>query len=151
MYGLMLALHSLVRWAVLLIGLWAVSRAVSGWLGKQAWGPDDDRAGSLFIMSVDFQFLVGLLLYLFFSPITRAAFSDFGAAMRTPPLRFWAVEHVTTMLLAVALAHIGRVRARRSADEHGASSRLAAHRSPAGTRQRPHLYSERIAGAYNPH
>ncbi len=122
MYGLMLALHSLARWAVLLVGVWAVIRAISGWLGRKPWGPDDDRAGSLFAMSVDLQFLLGLLLYLFFSPITRAAFSDFGLAMRTSALRFWAVEHVATMVLAVALVHIGRVRARRRTESRLASS-----------------------------
>jgi hypothetical protein len=34
--------------------------------------------------------------------------------MRDPVARFWAVEHVTTMILAVAIAHVGRVLARRA-------------------------------------
>ena len=116
MYGVMLALHSAARWIVLILGLWTVIQALGGWLGRKPWGPKDDRLGSLFVISVDAQFLLGLLLYLLFSPIIRAAFADFGQAMRAAPLRFWAVEHLTTMVLAVALAHIGRVRARRATD-----------------------------------
>jgi hypothetical protein len=41
---------------------------------------------------------------------------DFGAAMREPVLRFWAVEHATVMVLAVALVHVGRVLARKTVD-----------------------------------
>jgi hypothetical protein len=41
--------------------------------------------------------------------------------MRDPVARFWAVEHVGTMLLAVVLVHVGRVLARKAAN--GASKR----------------------------
>jgi hypothetical protein len=40
--------------------------------------------------------------------------ADLGAAMRDPVARFWAVEHVGTMTLAVIAAHVGRVLARRA-------------------------------------
>ena len=63
------------------------------------------------------QFLVGLLLYAVFSPLTRAAFTDFGAAMRDSVLRFFAVEHIFGMVVALALAHIGRGRLRRLTDD----------------------------------
>ena len=43
--------------------------------------------------------------------------------MRDPVARFWAVEHVTMMILAVALGHVGRVLARKArqtaASAHG--------------------------------
>jgi hypothetical protein len=54
------------------------------------------------------------VLYFFLSPITTLALSDFGAAMKNPGLRFWAVEHAFGMFLAVALAHVGRVRTRKA-------------------------------------
>ena len=34
--------------------------------------------------------------------------------MRRADLRFYAVEHITSMLVAVALAHVGRVLARKA-------------------------------------
>jgi hypothetical protein len=114
MYVAMLALHSLLRWAVLLIGLSAVVRAFSGWRGRRPWTREDHRAGGWFVIAMDVQFLIGLLLYGLLSPITRSAFQDFGAAMRDSALRFWAVEHIFGMVVALALVHIGRARSKRS-------------------------------------
>ena len=113
MYPLLLAIHSLLRWAVLATAVAAVIRAARG---KGSWTPADERAGLWLVMTMDLQFLLGLLLYVALSPITRVAFSDFGAAMRNSTLRFWAVEHLTGMIIAVALVHIGRVRIRKTAD-----------------------------------
>jgi hypothetical protein len=44
---------------------------------------------------------------------------DFGAAMKNPALRFFAVEHVALMFAAVIITHVGRVLARnaRTADQ----------------------------------
>ena len=109
-----LTLHSWLRWLVLLTGFLAFGRAAAGASGRKPWKPSDDRAGFWFVMALDVQFLLGLILYAFLSPITRAAFGDFGAAMKNSGLRFWAVEHVFGMLIGVALAHVGRVRARKT-------------------------------------
>lgn len=108
-----LVLHSLLRWAVLAFGLVAVLRAVRGWFGARPWTSLDDRAGRLFVIAFDVQTLVGLILYGAFSPITRAAFSDMGVAMKDALLRFYAVEHVAMMLVALGLAHVGRARTRK--------------------------------------
>jgi len=116
MYLLVLALHSLLRWVVLATGAIAVVRAVGGMRGRRAWTTADMRAGLWFAVALDIQFLAGLLLYVALSPITRAAFRDFGAAMGSTVLRFWAVEHVFGMLIGLALVHVGRARARKTAD-----------------------------------
>ncbi len=116
MYPLLLVVHSLLRWVVLAAGLVAFGRAVAGMRGRRPWTPGDGRAGQLFVGILDLQLLIGIGLYLVFSPITRAAFQDFGAAMGSPILRFWAVEHSLGMVIAVALAHVGRVRVRKTTD-----------------------------------
>lgn len=89
-----------MRWAVLAVGLWALIRAVLGWLGGRAWSPPDRLAGMLFSIGVDNQLLIGLLLA-FFSPLVRAAFTDPGAALRSAMLRFFVAEHIPAMVLAV--------------------------------------------------
>ena len=114
MYPLLLAIHSLLRWAVLATAIAAVLRAARG--KRHSWTPADERAGLWLVITMDLQFLLGLLLYVALSPITRVAFSDFGAAMRNSTLRFWAVEHLAGMIVAVALVHVGRVRIRKTAD-----------------------------------
>jgi hypothetical protein len=37
--------------------------------------------------------------------------------MKDPMLRFWAVEHVTAMLLAIACVHLGKVLVHRAAND----------------------------------
>jgi len=113
-YLITLTLHSWLRWLVLVMGLIAVLRAVTGTIRRRPWAPGDDRAGFFFTMLLDLQVLIGLLLYAWLSPITREALRDIGAAMKSNGLRFFAVEHVFGMIIALALAHIGRVRIRKS-------------------------------------
>jgi hypothetical protein len=114
MYAALLIVHSWLRWLVVVAGLMAFFRAASGASGRKSWRPADDRAGFWFVMALDLQVVIGLLLYFFLSPVTRQAMSDFGAAMKNAGLRFWGVEHVFGMLIGVALAHIGRVRTRKA-------------------------------------
>ena len=116
MYDVMIALHSVLRWLVLLLGLLAVGRGIAGWSGR-SWTASDNRAGALFVGLLDLQLLIGLILYLFLSPTVRAATVNIGAAMGDPMLRFFLVEHAFGMLLAVTLAHIGRIRIRKATDD----------------------------------
>lgn len=116
MYPLMLVVHSLLRWVVLAAGLVAFGRALAAMRGRRAWTAGDDRASQVFVGTLDLQLLIGLVLYFGLSPITRTAMQDFGAAMGNSMLRFWAVEHILGMVIAVALAHVGRVRVRKTTD-----------------------------------
>jgi hypothetical protein len=65
---------------------------------------------------VDVQLLLGLLLYFVYSPYTALALDDFGNAMRSSDLRFWAVEHPFGPIVGLALLHIGRARAKKMTD-----------------------------------
>ncbi len=111
-YLTILAVHSWVRWLVLISGLLAVLHAFRA--GRGTWRAADDRAGFWFVMLLDLQVLIGLVLYVWLSPVTHDAFHDFGAAMKSSSLRFWAVEHGFGMLVGLALAHVGRVRIRKA-------------------------------------
>jgi hypothetical protein len=44
--------------------------------------------------------------------------------MKDPTSRFWAVEHLATMFAAVAIAHVGRVLARKAATPAAKRTRL---------------------------
>jgi hypothetical protein len=102
MYGLVLLVHSWLRWAVLAAGLAA---AFSG-------RAREDTAAKWFTILLDVQILLGLLLYFVLSPFTKEAMSNFGEAMGNSQLRFFAVEHVFGMLIGTALAHVGRKKVR---------------------------------------
>jgi hypothetical protein len=117
MYPYVLGLHNIVRWLVLLAGTWAVFLVWRGWLGRRQWSATEVKATRAFTGSLDFQFLIGIALYAFFSPLTRTAFSDMGGALRDAPLRYFLVEHPMIMIAAIAFAHVGAVRIRKAATD----------------------------------
>jgi hypothetical protein len=116
MYSSALWLHSWLRWAVLLTGLVAWFRAISGKTARRPWTPQDELWGLLLTVSVDLQLLVGLVLYFFLSPITKIGIRNFAAAMQIAPARFFMLEHAVGMLAGIALVHIARVKIRKTAD-----------------------------------
>lgn len=108
MYTGLLHTHNMFRWLVLVTLVLAILFAFIGWFGKKEWAKKDNLTGLLLTIFMDIQFLVGVILYAFISPITKAAFADFGAAMKNADLRFYAVEHILMMIIALVLVHIGR-------------------------------------------
>ncbi|MCE4563364.1 cytochrome b [Maribellus sp. CM-23] len=114
MYTGLLHAHNGFRWLVLLALVVSVVLAISGWLGKREWKKTDNLFNLILVIFTDLQFLVGLVLYAFVSPITKAAFQHFGAAMKNPDLRFYAVEHILLMVVALVLIHIGRSKSKKA-------------------------------------
>jgi hypothetical protein len=62
MFEIIKDLHNLVRWVVVLFGLWAVARAWWGLLVRREWRKWDRLAGMLFSSSLDVQLLLGVIL-----------------------------------------------------------------------------------------
>ena len=114
MYTGLLHTHNLLRWLVLVAILTALFFAFHGWLAKKNWTTKDNLSGLLLTLFVDLQLVIGLILYFFVSPFTKAAFADFGAAMKNSVLRFYAVEHILIMIIALVLVHIGRVKSKKA-------------------------------------
>jgi NhaP-type Na+/H+ or K+/H+ antiporter len=115
-YTATLFLHSLLRWVVLVLAGVVIVRAAQGLSGKRPFSRTDDKAGLFFMISLDVQLLLGLLLYFALSPMMAGIRASFGAAMKDRTLRFFAVEHVFAMVLGIALVHVGRVAVRRAED-----------------------------------
>jgi hypothetical protein len=124
-YSLFLSLHNITRWLVIGFGVWALIRAYSGWFKKLEWSKSDDRAGILFTSMIDLQVLLGLLLYFLFSPAARQLVANFSMAMRIPDIRFFGMEHVFIMVIAMIVAHVGRTLSKK-AKTAGAQHRIAA-------------------------
>jgi hypothetical protein len=101
------------RWLVLTALVLALIFALTGWAGKKEWTKRDKITGLVLTIFMDIQFLIGLILYAFVSPFTKAAFADFGAAMKNADLRFYAVEHILLMLIALVFVHIGKSKSKK--------------------------------------
>jgi hypothetical protein len=108
MYPTVLTVHSWLRWAALLLGVTATFNAFR-YRNDTATRPRGLRWDWGFMLALDLQALCGVLLYFGFSPFTRQAIGDLGAAMRQPDLRFWAITHVATMVGALVAVRAGRV------------------------------------------
>ena len=102
-----LVLHNLLRWAVLLFGLWTVLNALSGVMSKRAYSGNDNRSNLLFMIFCDIQLALGLTLYFSNSWFDKIK-SDMGAVMKNSVDRFFTVEHAGMMIIAWILVHVGR-------------------------------------------
>ncbi|HZT77951.1 MAG TPA: hypothetical protein VFA27_14960 [Vicinamibacterales bacterium] len=108
MYSTVLLLHSWIRWVAFVGGVGTTlaalmnrERPAEGW-------------SLVTMIALDIQLLLGLLLYLVVSPNMKEITAHFGESMQNPQLRFWAVEHVSAMLVAIILAHVGRAIVRKA-------------------------------------
>src|SRR5262245_29595062 len=106
MYTTVLLLHSWIRWVALVASVGVTLAAVRGEVGGDK--SIADRWGLVAMMALDLQMLLGLLLYLGLSPNMQEILNNFGAAMTRADTRFWAVEHVSAMFIAIVLSHVGR-------------------------------------------
>jgi hypothetical protein len=93
--NLILTLHSLLRWAVVLVALAAIFQFSLGWAQKRHYDSLSRALASAFGALMDSQLLFGLL-YFFWN---GASFSG-GFALR----HRW--EHLALMLVAVLVAHL---------------------------------------------
>lgn len=111
-----LVLHNLLRWAILLFGVWTVLNAITGISSKRSYSSNDNRSNLLFMIFCDIQLLLGLVLY-----FSNNWFNQFkanpGAAMKDPVTRFFTVEHAFMMILAWILVHIGRSAVKRASTD----------------------------------
>ena len=115
-YSIILEAHSGFRWLVLLLAVVLVIKSLAGLFGAGNYSKLDNILAASYVGLMHLQLLIGLVLYLFLSPITDLAFKDFGAAMRDEQLRFWGVEHIVIMILSIVAAQIGRSISRKAED-----------------------------------
>ncbi|MFS8083649.1 MAG: hypothetical protein ACMG51_09365 [Ginsengibacter sp.] len=107
-----LVLHSLGRWLILLFGIWTVISALSGMISKRNFTNSDDKANLLFMIMMDLQLLIGLILY--FGGVWFERLKHIGDNMKDPVLRFFTLEHGLMMIIAWVLVHAGRIAVKRA-------------------------------------
>lgn len=118
MYPLFLPLHSLIRWFVLIFLLFSIFRGFRGIIKNQVFSTFDNNIRIITVKVVQLQFCIGIVLY-FLSPISRYFLRDFNSAIHLREIRFFGLEHITMMVLAVAIITIGSDRINKaSSDQH---------------------------------
>lgn len=113
MFSILLILHSLTRWLLLLVLLFAIYRAAKGYFSRSAtFSPIDNslRHGTATIAHI--QLVLGILLYVK-SPLVKSFWADAKAALPYMELTFFSVIHFALMLLAITIITIGSALAKR--------------------------------------
>jgi len=99
----LLHLHNLLRWVVLIALLYAIVQLL---LKKDAL-----KASKVLLISAHSTLVLGLYQYFFgdwgFKLIQAAGMK---VAMASSAIRFWAVEHIFSMLIAIILITIGHIK-----------------------------------------
>ncbi len=101
------SLHNIMRWVVLLFGILTLLKSFSGLGGKREFGPADKRIALFFQISVDIQLLLGLALYFMRGYFKAFSSGNMGGIMKDDVSRFWTIEHITGMIIAIILVHVG--------------------------------------------
>ncbi|MBK9592337.1 MAG: cytochrome B [Crocinitomicaceae bacterium] len=103
--------HSGWRWVVLILLLVAIFKAFSGWKSKRDFTAGDKKIAMFAMIAFHLQWTVGLVMY-FTSP--KVAFVP--GMMKDSMLRFFAIEHIFGMTLAMALLTIGYSKSKKLAE-----------------------------------
>lgn len=108
MYNGMLHLHSVLRWIILILLLVCIYKSFAD--KAKPFTSSHQKMGMILMIVADVMLLVGL--YQWFAGdwgLKSIQRNGFGEIMKKENaiLRFYAVEHITLMLIAIILIHIG--------------------------------------------
>lgn len=113
----MLALHSLLRWALLILMLIVIIKSWLGWKKKSPFTKQDNLFSLLMMIAADLQLTLGLVLYFISDMMKGIRNVKMGEVMKDATMRFWAVEHITAMVIAIAFIHVGRIMSKKAATD----------------------------------
>ena len=108
LHSLTLVFHSVVRYFVLIAMILSILRSARGWFGGAPFDKLDEKLSLWLLMMAHTQLILGLILY---GVSPAVVFS--GASMKDPVARYWLVEHITTMLIAITLITLSRITTKR--------------------------------------
>ncbi len=102
--------HSGLRWVVLALMIYAIFNA----LRKKDFYVKSDRLLNMFAMvSLHIQLVIGLILYF---TSAKVSFVEGWMSEKTGILRFYGMEHISLMIIAIILVTIGHAKAKRAAE-----------------------------------
>ncbi len=111
-YTFMLHLHSVGRWAMLILLLIALFNSLTA--GQKLYTKADAKKSLCLMIVSDLMLLIGLYLW-FVGPWGLSQIQDagMGVVMKNNTMRFFAVEHLTAMIIAIALIHVGKAQGKK--------------------------------------
>jgi cytochrome bd-type quinol oxidase subunit 2 len=108
MYEIVKDAHSGWRYLVFILLVVAIIQALAGWLGRKTYSESNRKLNVFTLISAHIQLVFGLILY-FSSPLTKM-----GSAEAIG--RYWKMEHIGLMILAIILITVGNARSKKTTD-----------------------------------
>ena len=109
--------HSLLRYGVLLSVAIAGLLHLQGFLARRSILTGERLLSIIAVILCHSQLVIGLLLYL----MNFSTYNNMGGEVG----RFWKMEHIGAMVIAVILVTVGRVSSKRAKEEHIKQKRVA--------------------------
>ena len=116
-YSIALVLHNAMRWLVMVSILGTLVSAFSGLFGKRSYTKTDQTWRVVATSIAHTQLLIGFYLYAI-SPIIRYYWREKPSFAQAQEFPFFALIHISLMLVAVVLMTIGSSKAKRQTDAH---------------------------------
>ncbi len=104
-YEILKSAHSGWRYLVLLLLILAIINALTGWMGNKSYTEGNRKLNVFTLISAHIQFVFGIVLY-FLSPLTKGPMAD-------TLYRYWKVEHISMMLIAIVLITVGNAKSKK--------------------------------------
>jgi hypothetical protein len=100
-------LHNFLRWVILLFLVIAVIKHLTGMTARKPYTAGDKKFSSILMITTHTQFLIGLFLYFAGSVgLKMIQQMGMGPVMKEASTRYWAVEHILGMIVAITLITI---------------------------------------------
>jgi len=116
LYDILKYAHSWLRYLLLALLIINILKTLIGWMGKENYSKTDDRLSLFLLITTHTQLLLGLVMYIMWVHAGNI-FGNMATTMHTPELRYFAVEHITGMIVAVILITLGRILPKKAAND----------------------------------
>jgi hypothetical protein len=119
MYTGLLHLHNILRWVILLFLVIAIIKTSVGMTSNKPFTKGDRSVGTILMISAHIQFLIGIYQWIAGAWGLKLLQSQgMSEVMKNSVYRFWAIEHLTGMLIAIILITVGRRQAKANISDH---------------------------------
>jgi hypothetical protein len=113
---ILLRSHSGLRWLVLAAIVGAIVKSALSLSSGKAYDSLDNKLSLFALIFSHIQLLIGLALYMGRGWVS-IIMDDPSTAMKEGGIRFWAVEHIFGMIIAIALITVGRIASKKAATD----------------------------------
>lgn len=109
LYAGLLHLHNLLRWVILILIVIAIFKAFTGMNTSKPYDRSDRKTALFLMIAAHTTLLIGLYQWIM-GPwgLRNIRALGMGEIMKNGVYRFWAIEHLTGMIIAIILITIGR-------------------------------------------